>query len=147
MALALLALAVTAAAGVGFAAWRQGARVRRWHGLREWARAAGWELAATVEGVPWRLTPLRGVPQAVVCGRHAGHDVAVVWAAAHGGAVTTAYVRLPTGHGPRRLRRRRPTDPVVTVEEACLAAAYGRWLDPTEVDEAVDTAVAAAGAA
>jgi hypothetical protein len=26
---------------------------------------------------------------------------------------------------------------VVTVEEACLAAAYRRWLDPAEVDEAV----------
>jgi hypothetical protein len=149
MAVALLALAVTAAAGVGYAAWRQDTRLRRRRrGLREWARAAGWELASTVEGVPWPLSPpLRGMPQAVVSGRHAGHDGVVVWAATHSGAVTTAYVRLPTRHGPRRLRRRRPTDPTVTVEDGCLAAAYGRWLDPTEVDEAVDAAVAAAGAA
>jgi hypothetical protein len=144
MAAALLSLVVTVAAAVAFAAWRQGAALRRWRTLRAWAESAGWRVRPNANGVPWPLRPpVGGVSLAVVEGRRNGHDVAVVWAA-DGGPVTVAYVRLPAAHPRGHLPRRRPTDPVVTVDGTCLAATHRRWLEPPEIDAAVAAAVAAA---
>ncbi|WP_203701324.1 hypothetical protein [Asanoa iriomotensis] len=120
MAFAVIALVAALAVSVAVAAWRQGAAARRWHALRSWADGAGWRLAPTPAEVEW--LPVVALPVAVVDGRHEQHEIAVVWAAAAGkGATTTVYVRV-ADHG------------------AALAS-YHRWLDPSEIDEAVLTAL------
>lgn len=118
MAIALVALVAAVAVSIAVAAWRQGAAVRRWHALRGWADGAGWRLRPTTAEVDW--LPNVALPIAVVDGRHEQHEVAVVWSAGTG-ATTTVYVRV-ADHG------------------AALAS-YQRWLDPSEIDEAVLTAL------
>jgi hypothetical protein len=118
VAIALIALVAALAVSVAVAAWRQGAAARRWHALRAWADGAGWRLAPTPAGVDW--LPVVTLPIAVVDGRHEHHEIAVVWSAGKG-ATTTVYVRV-ADHG------------------AALAS-YHRWLDASEIDEAVLTAL------
>lgn len=118
MAFALLAVVAALAVSVAVAAWRKGAAARRWHLLRAWADGAGWRLRPTAAEIDW--LPAVALPIAVVDGRHEQHEIAVVWAAGTG-ATTTVYVRV-ADHG------------------AALAS-YPRWLDSTEIDEAVLTAL------
>ena len=118
MAFAVIALVVAVASTVAVAAWRKGSAARRWHALRAWADAAEWRLRPTTAEIGW--LPAVALPLAVVDGRHDDNEVAVVWAAGSG-ATTTVYVRV-ADHG------------------AALAS-YRRWLDPSEIDEAVETAL------
>ncbi|SNS77003.1 hypothetical protein SAMN05421812_101720 [Asanoa hainanensis] len=118
MAFALLALVAAVAVSVAVAAWRKGAAARRWHLLRAWADGAGWQLRPSAAEVGW--LPAVALPIAVVDGRHEQHEIAVVWSAGKG-ATTTVYLRV-ADHG-------------------AAVASYQRWLDPTELDEAVLTAL------
>jgi hypothetical protein len=118
VAFALLALLVAVAAAVGVAAWRQGSARRRWNMLNAWADGAGWRIRPTTADVTW--LPAITMPLAVVDGRHDHHEIAVVWSAGKG-AATTVFVRV-ADHG------------------AALAT-YERWLDASEIDEAVLTAL------
>jgi hypothetical protein len=114
VAFAVFALVAAVAAAIGVAAWRQGSAVRRWAALRAWADAAGWHVRRSTAEVGW--LPAVELPLAVVEGRYEQHEIAVVWSAGSG-ATTTVYVRV-ADHG------------------AALAT-HRRWLDPSEIDEAV----------
>ncbi|MEV4619341.1 hypothetical protein AB0J74_11615 [Asanoa sp. NPDC049573] len=114
MAFALIALVAAVAASVAVAAWRKGSAARRWAALRGWADGAGWRLHPGTDGVDW--LPAARLSLAVVEGRHEHHELAVVWSAGKG-AATTVYVRV-ADHG-------------------AAVARFDRWLDPSEIDEAV----------
>jgi hypothetical protein len=114
VAFALIALVAAVAASVAVAAWRKGSAARRWAALRGWADGAGWRLHPGTDGIDW--LPAASLSLAVVEGRHEHHELAVVWSAGTG-AVTTVYVRV-ADHG-------------------AAVASFDRWLDPSEIDEAV----------